>query len=138
VRTVSLIVLLTVVAVSVAGTAEARCRYLVISVDGEDVSGDTRASELILWPTPESLNSDTVVRRTGRRFRATVQYYPRGVDATGTETCASRPEYISVRLKGIAEDSEIAKLSFPSQFKREKDGTWRTRKRFRIGESASQ
>jgi hypothetical protein len=137
-RSVSLLGLACFLIAAMPVEADARCRYLVIAVDGqltEPLSPDT---PLVLWPTPPSLNSDTTVRRDGRRFRAMVQYYPGGADASGNETCVKQPMYIIIRAALRGGEREVARLAFPARFTENDDGTWTSRRRVTVHAPASQ
>ena len=113
-------------------TADARCMYLVLSVKGEfrrELPTDTR---LVLWPTPESLNTDTEVKRDGLRFRATVLFYPHGADADGQETCAGRPDWVLVLFKTPDGEQEVARLAFPDAFRNIESTTWEAKVSIRV------
>ena len=81
-------------------------------------------------PDPRG-KSRTTISVDGERFVAETQFYP-GIGSDGVEEdCSGLPQKISVSLVSEDRQREVARLSFPKDFRTTK-GTWLTRSAIRV------
>jgi hypothetical protein len=111
--------------------ANARCRSVAIRVNGT-LASPLGARELALQATPDPRGkSRTTISVDGKRFVAETAFYPGSGSDGAEEDCSGLPENISVSLVSGDRQREVARLSFPRDFRNVK-GTWLIRSAIRV------
>jgi hypothetical protein len=124
---------LMVVVVAVAPVAvDARCRSLVISVNGRFTAPAARDTPVALRPFPDPDPTPTSAEVTGRQFVATVQFYPGGVTKDGEEDCSAQPRTVTLVVRASGAERDVVRLVFPADFRHAGGTVWHSRKIVRV------